>query len=130
MSNVISFIGTLSRDAEVKVTKGGTSVLSFSCANNNGFGDRQTTNWFRVSLFGKRAEGQLQSYLKKGQQVFVSGELNQNEYKTNDGTTKTSLEVVANIVDLVGRKQEGAPPERQQNQSQPAHDNFDDDIPF
>jgi len=96
MSNVLSFTGTVGRDAEVRYTANGMAVLSVTVANNIGYGDKQQTLWLRVTVFGKRAEGALQNYLKKGQQVFVSGELSQNEYKANDGTTKTSLEVNAN----------------------------------
>jgi single-strand DNA-binding protein len=80
MSNVFSFTGTVGRDAEVRYTPSGLAVLSVTVANNIGFGDKQQTLWIRVALFGKRAEGGLQNYLKKGQQVFVSGELTQNEY--------------------------------------------------
>ncbi len=143
MSNVFSFTGTVGRDAEVRYTPSGMAVLSVNVANNVGFGDKQQTLWIRVALFGKRAEGQLQNYLKKGQQVFVSGELTQNEYKANDGSIKSSLELTANIIDLVGRKTEfdanqGYPPRatqsRQDTQNRPT-DNvvdepYDDGIPF
>jgi len=87
MSNVFSFTGTVGRDAEVRTTPNGQTVLNVTVANNIGFGDRQQTIWVRVTLWGKRAEGQLQNYLKKGQQVFVSGELSQREYQANDETS-------------------------------------------
>jgi single-strand DNA-binding protein len=146
MSNVFSFTGTVGRDAEVRYTPSGLAILNFTVANNIGFGDKQQTLWIQVTLFGKRAEGQLQNYLKKGQQVFVSGELTQREYKANDGTTKTSLELNANIIDLIGKKNEaGSQPQQNyqpsggREQQAPArqgggYDNFDapydDDIPF
>ncbi len=144
MSNVFSFTGTVGRDAEVRYAPSGLAVLNFTVANNIGFGDKQQTLWIRVTLFGKRAEGQLQNYLKKGQQVFVSGELTQSEYRANDGTTKTSLELNANIIDLIGKKSETSQPQqnyqasgaREQAPSRQvaSHDNFDvpndDDIPF
>lgn len=146
MSNVFSFHGTVGRDAEVRYAPSGVAVLNVTVANNIGFGDKQQTLWIRVVLFGKRAEGQLQNYLKKGQQVFVSGELTQSEYKANDGTTKTSLELNANIIDLLGRKNDGSQSqqnnqssgyaERQQAPTQKAASNdsfdapYDDDIPF
>jgi single-strand DNA-binding protein len=144
MSNVFSFTGAVGRDAEVRYTPSGLAVLSFTVANNIGFGDKQQTLWIQVTLFGKRAEGQLQNYLKKGQQVFVSGELTQREYQAKDGTTKTSLDLNANIIDLIGRKNEAS--QSQQNyqpsgvreqapvRQDPNRDNFDapydDDIPF
>jgi single-strand DNA-binding protein len=146
MSNVFSFTGTVGRDAEVRYLPSGQAVLNVTVANNIGFGDKQQTLWVRVALWGKRAEGQLQNYLKKGQQVFVSGELTLREYQANDGSTKTSLELNANILDLVGpRNAEGRQSEPQSqrgakpNQPSPAqqdagYDNFDapydDDIPF
>ena len=144
MSNVFSFTGTIGRDAEVRYAPSGMAILNVTVANNIGFGDKQQTLWIRVALFGKRAEGSLKDYLKKGQQVFVSGELSQNEYRANDGTTKTSLELNANIIDLVGKRTEGGTSQQsyQDNsvrESAPAraassHDNFDepydDDIPF
>ncbi len=133
---MFSFTGTVGRDAEVRVTPSGQSVLNFTVANNIGFGDRQQTLWIRVALWGRRAEGQLQNYIKKGQQVFVSGELSQREYQANDGSTKTSLELNANIVDLVGKRNEQGHAHQQNYQQSPKSnpdqnslDDFDD-VPF
>ena len=137
MSNVFSFTGTLGRDAELRSTPSGQSVLNFTVANNIGFGDRQQTLWIRVALWGRRAEGSLQNYLKKGQQVFISGELSQNEYQANDGSTKVSLELNANVIDLVGKRndQSQQPQQNYQQQQQPVQpesNNLDDldDVPF
>jgi len=143
MSNVFSFTGTVGRDAEVRYTPAGLAILTVSVANNVGFGDKQQTLWVRVSVFGKRAEGALQNYLKKGQQVFVSGELSLNEYKAQDGSAKTSLELNANIIDLVGKRSEPSAQSYDNSVNKPAArsqatnaslDNFDepydDGIPF
>jgi len=144
MSNVFSFTGTCGRDAEVRYLPSGQAVLNVNVANNIGFGDKQQTLWIRVALFGKRAEGSLKDYLKKGQQVFVSGELTQSEYRANDGTTKTALELNANIIDLIGKKNEASQPQQSYQTSGvreqapvkqgASYDNFDvpydDDIPF
>lgn len=129
MSNVFSFTGTVGRDAEVRYSPSGVAVLNFTVANNIGYGDKQQTLWIRVALFGKRAEGQLKDYLLKGQSVFVSGELTQSEYKGSDGTTKTSLELNANIIDLIGKK-DGSAQQRPAPARQAAADDFNDDIPF
>ncbi|MFK5950317.1 MAG: single-stranded DNA-binding protein [Methylococcales bacterium] len=144
MSNVFSFTGAVGRDAEVRVTPSGQTVLNVTVANNVGFGDRQQTLWVRVALWGKRAEGQLQNYLKKGQQVFVSGELTTREYQANDGTTRTSLELNANVIDLVGKRndqsmgqqapqqnyQQAAPTSAAQPNNGPATLDDFDDVPF
>jgi len=131
MSNVFSFTGTIGRDAEVRFSPAGLAILNVTVANNIGFGDKQKTNWVRVVLFGKRAEGTLKDFLLKGQQVFVSGELSTNEYEAKDGSgTKFSLELNANIVDLVGSKREGAAPQRQAAPAQSNNQPYNDDIPF
>lgn len=136
MSNVFSFTGTVGRDAEVRTTPNGQTVLNVTVANNIGFGEKQQTIWVRVALWGKRAEGQLHNYLKKGQQVFVSGELSQREYQANDGTTRSSLELNANIIDLVGKSSTAQPPQNYQPKQSapvqsgyPANDDYDD-VPF
>jgi len=126
MSNVFSFTGTIGRDAEVKYLPSGQAVLNVTVANNIGFGDKQQTLWIRVALWGKRAEGSLIDYLKKGQQVFVSGELTQREY-TKDGQTKTSLELNANILDLVGGKRDSSQSQPSANKPTLSDDDFDDD---
>jgi single-strand DNA-binding protein len=129
MSNIFTCVGTITRDAEVRFSSSGMAILNVSIANNQGFGDKQKTIFVRCSLLGKRAEGSLKEYLLKGQQILVSGELTQSEYKANDGTTKTSLELNANIIDLIGKKDVSAP-QRPAPARQVAADDFNDDIPF
>lgn len=135
MSNVFSCVGTLGADAEFKtVGHNATPVLSFRIANNN-YNSKTKQNeplWVRCQLWGSRAEGNLKDYLKKGQQVFVSGTLTLNEYQANDGTTKTSLELNCNVVDLVGKKDNAAPSNKPPINGTATHEppQFDDDIPF
>lgn len=140
MSNIFSGVCTVVRDAEVRYLPSGAAVLNVTVANNIGYGDKQKTLFIRCALFGKRAEGQLKDYLLKGQQVMVSGELSENEYQANDGSTKKSLELNANILDLVGGRkdsdsrpaqqpaaQQGRPDRPKDNFDEP---DFDDSIPF
>jgi len=144
MSNVFNAVVTCTRDAEVRFIPSGQAVLTVNVANNQGFGDKQTTLFIRVQLWGKRAEGQLKDFLLKGTKIFISGELTQSSYTGNDGAAKTSLELNANIIELVSKKgdspaQGQQPAAQSKNEpprnNQPTHgDNFDadysDDIPF
>ena len=127
--NSLSFTGRLTRDAETRYLQNGTAVLSFSVANNTGYGDKQKTNYFDCALFGKRAEGKLAEYMKKGQEVGVVGELSLNTYQKKDGTQGASLQVRVNDVDLIGSK--GSQNEPQQQSAPPMPDDFEStDIPF
>ncbi|NOQ35082.1 MAG: single-stranded DNA-binding protein [Methylococcaceae bacterium] len=71
--NKLIITGRLTRDAEVRYIPSGTAVLSFSVANNTGYGKNEKTHFFNCSLFGKRAEGRLQEFMKKGKQVIFEG---------------------------------------------------------
>lgn len=118
MSNVFSGVCTVSKDAEVRYLPSGQAVLNVNAANNVGYGDNQKTNWLRIAMWGKRAEGQLKDFLKKGQQIFVSGEMTTSEYTKNDGSKGFQIEINANTLDLVGKKSDNqqpiAPPQQQQ----------------
>ena len=135
--NILCLTGNLGRDAEVRQA-GGSSVCSFAVALSSGWGDKKTTTWINCSIWGRQAEGTLPTYLKKGQQVALSGELSTREYQAKDGTMKTSLELRVGTIDLIGKRDESsvtAQPQRPaQQQSQqaapPDHNTFDDDIPL
>lgn len=126
--NVFSFSGNLGGDCEVKSVSG-TTLCKFSVAVKSGYGDKAQTIWLACDIWGKQAEGKLPDYLKKGQQVVVSGELSSREHEG-----KTYLGVRVNSIDLVGGKSEGtsqAPAPRPQQTPEPSGGGkLDDDIPF
>jgi single-strand DNA-binding protein len=134
MSNVMSFVGNIGRDAELKDTSNGSRVLTVAVANTVGFGDKQKTIWFRVQLWGQRGE-KLAPFLRKGQQVFVSGEMSLNEFTGNDGVKKTTVELNASVIDLVGKKDSSAPAPVQYTPPPPPQPvlvtpGYEEDIPF
>jgi single-strand DNA-binding protein len=100
-----NLVGNLGRDAELRYTPQGTPVCDFSVASTEkGYNGREdTTTWVRVSIWGKLGET-LKEYLKKGQQVAVSGKVQLREYTDRDGNKRSSLELKANEVQLVGRR--------------------------
>lgn len=133
--NIFTGTGNCGRDAEVKVLPSGASVLNVSVAVKSGYGEREQTIWLNVSLFGKKAEGRLKDFLVRGQSVAFSGELSIREYKANDGSMKTSHELTANVLDLVGGKSDNAAqPQKQtpprKNAPNFVDDPYDDAIPF
>jgi len=50
----------------------------------------------------------LSTHLKKGQQVFVQGDLTARQYTTKDGRNGTSLDVTVEKFQFIGRKEESA----------------------
>ena len=136
--NIFNCTARLGRDAEVRVTQGGLSICQFTGAVDAGYGDKKKTVWVRFSLFGKRAEGQLPSYLTKGTQVAISGEISTSEWTDKEGNQKFALECNVQNLDLIGGKQEQSPTQQhvQRPVQQPAQqqfdpqDDFSDEIPF
>lgn len=90
----ISIAGNIGKDAELRTTQSGDKVCSFSVAVSNGKGKDST--WYRVSIFGKRADA-LHQYLTKGSRVAVSGPLAASIYKD-----RVSLDVKADQISLLG----------------------------
>ncbi len=99
-------IGNLGKDAELREV-GDSKVVNFSVASNSRAkvdGEWvDTTCWVRVSFWGARAAS-ISQYLVKGKQVAVRGELTQKEYTNKDGELRTSLEVRADEITLLGSK--------------------------
>ena len=129
--NLLIISGRLGADAEVRYTQSGTAVASWSMAVDSGFGEKKKTNWFKCALFGKRAEGKLVQYLKKGTQITVTGEVSLNTWEAK-GKTGASLDVFVNQVELGpkdSRPANNAEPEPKQAEAG-GDDGFLDDLPF
>ena len=132
--NVCTFTGRLGRDAEQKYLPTGTAVIEFSIAVDTGFGDKRRSFWIKCSMFGDRGP-KLAQYLRKGQQVAVSGEFDPRPYQAKDGAEKISLELRISAVELIGGKndtQQSQPEPAPKPAPKPPAPNFydDDDIPF
>lgn len=125
--NVFSFSGNLGRDAELRNTQSGTAVLSFAVPVKSGYGEREQTNWIDCAMFGKRAEGRLVEFLKKGTPVCVTGEASLNTFTKGDGSAGAKISVNVQDVTLMGKKEQPV-----QAQPVPTSDPApaDSDIPF
>ena len=102
---IIHLYGNLGRDAELRYAQSGTPVLHFTmaCSSVQGTGEqrREHTDWFNVSLFGKRGEA-LAQYLLKGTRVAVVGRFQHRTFTRQDGTVGCALDVIASEIDLAG----------------------------
>jgi len=126
----ITIAGRIGRDAELRSTNSGDQVCGFTVAVDSRQGRDKITNWWRVSLWGKRGE-KLSQYLTKGSNVTVSGEFSLGEY---DG--KPQLNIRANEIALQGgvaeqrREPDGSRGGPQGDNAGSFADELEDDIPF
>ena len=100
--------GRVGNDPEIKfVTQDQLPLVTFSIAytprNKKGgeWVDGETM-WFKVAMFGKKAEAIADS-IKKGDEVLVLGSVKQSTFQGRDGAEKTALEITASEVALVPR---------------------------
>ena len=99
----IQIIGNLGRDPELRYTPSGRPVASFTVAVNQSQKNQQSgewiesTDWFRVSVWGDRGERAAEN-LRKGARVFVDGRFRAREYEANDGQKRMSLDITADTV--------------------------------
>ena len=107
--NKVLLIGNLGKDPELKYAQNGIATLKFSMATTEKYNDKsgeliEKTIWHNVTIFGKLAES-INKYLKKGQQVYIEGRINNGSYKDQEGNTRYTSEIIANNVVLLGAKQ-------------------------
>ena len=105
--NRVFLIGNLTRDPELRYLPSGQAVATFTVAVNRvytaGTGERkEDTSFIRVVVWARRAEV-CNEYLRKGSPVFVEGRLQSRTWEAQDGTKRSSIEVVANNVQFLSR---------------------------
>lgn len=113
MYHKIVVAGRLGRDPEMRYMPDGKAVTNFSLATNDGWGENKKTIWFRVSIWGKRAEVANQ-YMSKGSSVLVEGRLRTdqnggpNMFTRRDGTVGANFEITATDFAFLGGRQDAA----------------------
>lgn len=102
---IITVVGNLTADPELRFTSSGAAVASFTVASTPRTFDRQSGEWkdgealfMRCSIWRQAAENVAES-LTRGARVIVSGRLKQRSYDTREGEKRTVIELE---VDEVG----------------------------
>jgi len=96
---VITVVGNLTDDPELRFTPSGAAVANFTVASTPRTLDRQTNEWkdgdalfLRCSIWRQAAENVAES-LTRGMRVIVSGRLRQRSYETKEGEKRTVVEL-------------------------------------
>jgi single-strand DNA-binding protein len=158
--NKVILVGNLGRDPELNYLPSGQSVCKFSLATSRAYKDKQgelkeETEWHNIVAWGKTGEICAQ-YLKKGGQAYIEGRIQSREYEGKDGQKRKTYEIIAENVQILGRREGGGGGEysgggaqrssgsrpMQQHSQEPSFDDdsfggggahsqiTDDDIPF
>ena len=136
--NKAILVGNLGSDPEMRYTPSGQGVCEFRVATNESWNDKngqrqERTEWHRIVVWGKQAEI-VKEHFHKGKQVYVEGSLQTREWNDREGNKRSTTEIKALRVLMLGRagggeggemRGGGAPPDVTSDETPP-----EDDIPF
>jgi single-strand DNA-binding protein len=147
--NKVILIGNLGADPEIRYLPSGEAVANLRVATTDTWKDKEgnkqeTTEWHRVSYFGRQAEvcGQ---YLKKGSQIYIEGSIRTRKWQDKEGQERYTTEIRGDRMQMLGRREgageappreSGSAPRSEQQSGKPAatggsgFNDFEDDIPF
>jgi single-strand DNA-binding protein len=96
---IITIVGNLTADPELRFTPSGAAVANFTVASTPRIYDRQSSEWkdgealfLRCNIWREAAENVAES-LTRGSRVIVTGRLKQRSYETKEGEKRTVMEV-------------------------------------
>ena len=157
--NKVVLIGNLGKAPEIRYTQSGITVANLTIATTESWKDKasgvrkENTEWHKLSVFNRLAE-MCGQYLKKGNKIYVEGQLKTRKWKAQDGSDRYTTEIIVSTIELLDTKansmaiQDSATPpvdsntpvitKSSQSSNNPiseghtdyANIDFDDDIPF
>lgn len=109
--NKVLLIGNLTRDPELRYTPQGTAVCSFAIATNRQWATdsgekKEDVEFHRLVAWNKLAEICAQ-LLKKGRKVYIEGRLQTRNWTGQDGSQRSTTEVVVTDMILLDQRREG-----------------------
>jgi single-strand DNA-binding protein len=139
--NKAILIGRLTKDPELRYTQGGTSVCSFSIANNRTYvsaGEKkEQVSFFNCVAWAKTGEV-IAEYCKKGQRIGIEGRLQQRSWDDQEGKKRQTVEIVVDNFQFLSAPRESGGEAVAESPSTPAQEHSpntenpfsDEDIPF
>jgi single-strand DNA-binding protein len=129
--NKVILIGNLGRDPELRYLPSGQAVAKFTLATGMRWKDKtgqlqERTDWHNIVAFGRQGEV-CNEYLKKGSPIYVEGRIQTRSWEDKDGNKKYMTEIIAQSVNMLGRKGE---PEEEVPEEVAETKTEDEDLPF
>lgn len=108
--NKVILLGNVGKDPEVKYFDQDMLVARFTLATTergytrkDGTKVEDATEWHNITAWRGLAKI-VESYVKKGSPLYIEGKLRTRQYEDKDGVTKYYTEVVADNIELLGKK--------------------------
>lgn len=115
--NKAILIGNVGGDPEVRTTSNGGRVANFSLAtsrswNDQGGSKQEKTEWHKCIAWNSGTRGSgladvVEKYVRKGEKVYVEGEIEYRQYQDKDGQTRYVTEIRVRELMLLGGRGAG-----------------------
>jgi single-strand DNA-binding protein len=127
MLNSCVLVGNLGGDPKFYYSTAGLPVASFSLAFNS---NKEKTGWIKIVCFGRLAEV-ANEYLSKGARIGVAGSLDQQQWQSEEGYSKSAFRLLANAIEFIKIDQETEEEEENEHENAPEKVNAEEEeIPF
>ena len=114
MINKVILVGNVGQDPEIRYTgdvNNGAKVATIRLATTERYRDRNNnlqehTEWHTINAWRGQADV-VEKYVKKGTQLYIEGRLRTRSWEDQTGSKRYTTEVLADTIQLLGRKPEG-----------------------
>lgn len=113
MINKVILVGNVGQDPEIRYTgdvNNGTKVATVRLATTERYRDRNNnlqehTEWHNVVAWRGQAD-LVEKYVKKGTQLYIEGRLRSRTWEDQTGAKRYAIDIVADTIQLLGRRQD------------------------
>ncbi|OFY41530.1 MAG: single-stranded DNA-binding protein [Bacteroidetes bacterium GWF2_40_14] len=131
--NKVMLIGNVGKDPEIRHLENDSVVASLALATTERYKDKngewqEQTEWHNIVCWRALAE-RVEKYVKKGSQLFVEGRIKTNNWVDKEGQKRYSVEILADSIQLLGKKQESQPAPRTIQQIVAPAESYGEDLP-
>jgi single-strand DNA-binding protein len=114
--NKVALIGNVGSDPEIRAVGTGSRVANFSLATSRRWNDRngqpqEKTEWHRVVVWENPGTtglfGVIEKFVKKGERLYVEGEIEYRTFEDKDGNTRYVTEIRGREIILLTGKSDG-----------------------
>ena len=109
-------IGNLTKSPDLKYIPNGTAIAKCSIAYTDGFGDKKTSHFMDIELWGKTAEA-FNKYCDKGSKIMVVGFPKFEQWTAQDGSTRSRHSLRVDEMKMLDSKNSDSTPPGHQYQT-------------
>lgn len=119
--NKAILIGNVGQEPRVRDVNG-RKVASFTLATTERYTDRngetrENTEWHNITCWDKLAEV-VEKWVQKGSPLYIEGKITTRKWQDQEGNDRYMTEIVANNLQMLGKKSDNAPAQREDPQAE------------